>query len=185
MPFSDEDDYSFTTPGVSPAFPEEALRCPHSIFQVLQNFGRDEPDKFDVAHAIEVFSDSNLKIVFTLTFMQKLLAALKYNWDGNALTRLSKYHPGINLTELEPLLWEDDMMDTVILYNLEDKSLWGYRDGEFVDPDFQLVQLGYQWTDVAINYPSLHFSRAERETAERRKRGEQMVQKKRRKRGRG
>jgi hypothetical protein len=32
----------------------------------------------------------------------------------------------------------------------------------YIDPDFQPVQLGYKWTDVAENYPAGHFSKAER-----------------------
>src|SRR5271170_3565032 len=181
MPLSDEDDYLLTTPGVSPAFPEEAVRDPQSICRVLQNFGRDQPNDRDVAYALEFFSASDLQIVFTLTFMQKFLAALKYDWDGHAVTRLPKYYPGLNLTELEPLLWEDDTMDTLIMYHGEDKSFWAYRYDRAIDPEFQLVQLGYKWTDVTENYPALHFSMAETETRKRRRKEEKMAPKKRRK----
>jgi len=40
------------------------------------------------------------------------------------------------------------------------------------------VLLGYKWTDVAENYPEVHFSKAETETRKRRKGKENMTSKK-------
>ena len=149
MPLSNANDYDLTTPSVSPAFPEEAIEDPQSICRVLQTFGGDKPDDLDVEEAIRLFSNDNFQVVFTLTFMQKLLAALKYDWDGHTISRLSKYHPGIDLAEMELLLWNEYTTDILIIYHREDKSLWGYRCDDYIDPDFQLVKLGYKWADIA------------------------------------
>src|SRR5271168_574446 len=112
-----------------PIFPEETLRDAHSICEVLQNFGRDRPDDLDVESAHSLLSTNDeFEIVFTLTFNQKFLAVLRFDWDAHAITRLSDYHPDIDLAELEPLLWDDFTGNSLIMYHPKDKSFWGYRD---------------------------------------------------------
>ena len=172
---TDEDAYRFTVPGVSPFFTEEPLRDAHSICRVLRSFGYDEPNKRNVESAVDFFSDDDCRIVFTLTFMQKFMAALKFNWDGHAVTRLSKYYPDVDLTELEPLFWEDFMDEILFFYHRKDKSFWAYNCGLSIDPEFQLVKLGNKWTDIATNYPVGHFSKAQSETAKRRRGKENMT----------
>jgi hypothetical protein len=106
MHLTNEDASYLTQPGVPPAFPGEPIEDSHQICRVLRTFaGRNKPSKEEVDLALEFFSDQ-IAIVFTLTFMQKHLAALEFDWDTYAITRLSQYHPGIDLTEMEPLLWD-------------------------------------------------------------------------------
>ena len=181
MPLSSEDCDYFTNPGVSPFFPELPLRDYRVICRTLQNLGRDPPSTaVEVDFAEDFFADNGARIVFTHTFMQKCMTALRFEWDGHAVTRLSKYYPDVDLTELKPLLWEEVTSDTLIMYHRRDMSFWAYRCSR-VDPEFQLVRLGYSWTDVALEYPSLHFSLAEEETKKRRERTEIQKSEKRRK----
>jgi hypothetical protein len=166
---NNEELYRFTVPGASPFFTEEPLRDANSICRVLRNFGREEPNKWAVESAIEFFSDDDCHIVFTLTFMQKFMAALKFDWDGYAVTRLSKYYPDVDLTELEPLFWEDFTDDKLFFYHRKDKSFWAYCCCLGIDPEFQLVKLGNKWTDIAANCPAGHLSQAQMENAKRRR----------------
>ena len=103
-------------------FPEEALRDVHSIYGVLQNFGRDRPDDLDVESAHSLLSTNDeFEIAFTFTFIQKFLAALRFDCDTHAITRLSDYHPDIDLAELEPLLWDDFTGNSLIMYTRKTK----------------------------------------------------------------
>jgi hypothetical protein len=114
-------------------FVESSEPSPGAINQVF----KEEADD-----ALEFFS-GQIAIVFTLTFMQKHLACLEFDWDTYAITRLSKYHPGIDLTEMEPLLWDHFSKTWLIMYHPEDKSFWGYCERDDIDPYLQLVRLGY------------------------------------------
>ena len=160
MPLSSGDCDYFTNPGVSPFSPELPLRDYRVICRTLQNLGRDPPSAVRVDFAEDIFANGDAQIVFAHTFMQKCMTALRFEWDGHAVTRLSKYYPDVGLTELEPLLWEEFTGNILIMYHRRDKSFWAYRFFS-VDPAFQLVRLGYAWTDIAWEYSSLHFSHAE------------------------
>jgi len=180
MHFTHEDTSYLTHPGVPPAFPEEPIEDPHQICRVLRTFaGRDKPSKEEVDLTLEFFSDQ-IGIVFTLTFMQKHLAALEFDWDTFAITRLSKYHPGIDLTEMEPLLWDHYTTTWLIMYHRVDKSFWGYCEDDDIDPDLQLVKLGYKWTDIALEYPCSYFTKAEEETRKRKENAKMVPNKRRR-----
>jgi len=62
-----------------------------------------------------------------------------------------------DLTQLEPILWDNFAMDLLILYHPLEKSFWAWSVDKQLPPPRRLRFVGYKWTDIFLDWPYRYF----------------------------
>lgn len=118
----------------------------HPIFSKLKGLGRPviDEDSFHGASKMmyEILHENQLIIEFALTSEEKAAAFSSWNEQKIRHACRLKQMEG----QLEPLMWEESTMQTLILYEDADEMFWSWNDVE------GLKEVGHYWTDLF--YPS-------------------------------
>jgi len=137
-------------------FPGSEFRI-KKVHPSIKKLGRYRPSReLDKKASEEVASlDNHLDYVYCWTFLDKLDACERFGWGEHY--KCLQRDCLTDLTQLEPILWDNFAMDLLILYHPLEKSFWAWSVDKQLPPPRRLRFVGYKWTDIFLDWPYRYF----------------------------
>ena len=134
------------------------LRESSQVILYLSVFGRRLPSEDEIKSAfLHLTWISHFPICFAATDVDRLYASLRFDWNPEEREKLQLLHEGVDLNYLQPFGWDYDMGGFLILYHSFERSFWAYCSMDYLPYPERLIKLGDKWTDIILDYPSMHF----------------------------